>query len=105
MTTNTSILLSFLKLGNREFLSGETLATEHGISRVAINARIKKLGQSGIVFEAVPRRGYRLAKELLPFEDRIIEPDLSFLERDEPSLFSNGRQVCVLTIKGGIENS
>ena len=63
MTTNTSILLSFLKLENREFLSGETLATEHGISRVAINARIKKLTQSGIVFEAIPRRGYRLAEE------------------------------------------
>ena len=76
MTTNTSILLSFLKLGNREFLSGETLATEHGISRVAINARNQKLGQSGIVFEAVPRRGYRLAKEPAQLHADLLQAHL-----------------------------
>lgn len=73
MTTNTSILLSFLKLENREFLSGETLATEHGISRVAINARIKKLTQSGIVFEAIPRRGYRLAEEPAQLHSDLLQ--------------------------------
>jgi hypothetical protein len=66
--------------------------------------KVKRVDGDEIFFMR-PWDGYRLAKELLPFEDRIIEPDLSLLERDQPSLFSNGRQVCVLTIKGGIENS
>ncbi len=63
MTANPSILQSFLEAGKDTFISGEELARRHGISRVAIHARIKKLEQSGIMFEAVPRRGYRLASE------------------------------------------
>ena len=56
------------------------------------------------VFFMRPWEGYRLGRDLLPFENWIAEPDFSFLERDEPSLFPTGRQVCMVTIKGEIQS-
>lgn len=71
MDTNAAILQTLLQAEDEEYLSGETLAKEHGISRVAVNARIRKLKHSGIRFKAVPRRGY-----LLQAEPAELHPDL-----------------------------
>lgn len=68
---NPAILRSFMDFGVPSYLSGEVLAEEHGVSRVAIHSRIKKLEQSGIHFEAVPRKGYRIASE-----PTALHPDL-----------------------------
>lgn len=65
--------------------------------------KVKRVDGEEIFFMR-PWDGYRLSRELLLFEDRIVEPDFDFLELDEPSLFPNGRQVCVVTIKGDIES-
>ena len=61
--SNSQILQAFLKAGPDVYYSGEALAQELSISRVAVHARIKKLEQSGIRFDAVPRKGYRLLAE------------------------------------------
>ena len=68
---NAAILRSFLDARQGDYLSGEALAEGHGVSRVAIHSRLKKLEQSGIHFDAVPRKGYRLASE-----PPILHPDL-----------------------------
>jgi len=63
MVTNASILQAFLDAGPEVHLSGESLAEKLGVSRVAVHARIKKLEQSGIHFQATPRKGYQLVDE------------------------------------------
>jgi BirA family biotin operon repressor/biotin-[acetyl-CoA-carboxylase] ligase len=81
MTTNAAILQSFLQADIEQFLSGEALAMEHGISRVAVNARIHKLEQSGLQFEAVPRRGYRIISEPLELHPDLLEAHLHSQEQ------------------------
>ena len=61
--SNSRILEAFLKAGSDTYLSGESLAKELSISRVAVHSRLKKLEQSGIQFKAIPRKGYRLLSE------------------------------------------
>ena len=73
MNTNVAILQSFLQADTEQFLSGEALAMEHGISRVAVNARIRKLGESGLQFEAVPRRGYRIKSKPRRLHSDLLE--------------------------------
>lgn len=62
-TSNSQILQTFLNAGPDVYHSGEALAQELSISRVAVHARIKKLEQSGVLFDAIPRKGYRLLAE------------------------------------------
>jgi len=81
MTTNAAILQSFLQGDIEQFISGEALATGHGISRVAVNARIRKLEKSGLKFEAVPRRGYRIKSEPLELHPDLLEAHLHSQEQ------------------------
>ena len=56
-------LLRLLALG--EFLSGEHLASELGVSRTAVWKKLKKLqADYGLEIHAVKGRGYRLANPL-----------------------------------------
>ena len=59
---DTIVLESFLKSAP-EFLSGARLAERLGVSRVAVHARLDNLRDLGFNFEAVKRRGYRMAGE------------------------------------------
>ncbi len=54
-----SILRAFLEAGGAA-VSGDDLAGELGVSRVAIWARLGRLRREGFAFEASPRKGYRL---------------------------------------------
>lgn len=54
-------LLSLLRAG--EFVSGEAIAAELGISRAAVGKRVDGLKRRGFVVTAAPRRGYRLDGE------------------------------------------
>lgn len=47
---------------SREYVSGEVLSTELGVSRAAINKHIKKLKEMGYFIDSVPNKGYRLAE-------------------------------------------
>ncbi len=76
MTTNAELLQSFLQAEEGQYLSGQALAKQHGISRVAVNSRIRKLGEAGLQFEAVPRRGYRLQEEPEELHPDLLEAHL-----------------------------
>ena len=76
MIKNAYILQSFLKAGKEEYISGETLAKEHKISRVAINGRIRKLEETGLHFEAAPRRGYRLQEDPAELHTDLLQAHL-----------------------------
>lgn len=54
-----SILRAFLD-AEGEAVSGDRLARELGVSRVAIWARLARLRREGFAFSAAPRKGYRL---------------------------------------------
>jgi BirA family biotin operon repressor/biotin-[acetyl-CoA-carboxylase] ligase len=56
---DSSILRAFLA-ADGEPVSGDRLAKELGVSRVAIWARLERLRAAGFVFAAAPRKGYRL---------------------------------------------
>lgn len=56
---DSSILLAFLEAGD-EPVSGDRLAKELGVSRVAIWSRLERLRAAGFAFEASTRKGYRL---------------------------------------------
>jgi BirA family biotin operon repressor/biotin-[acetyl-CoA-carboxylase] ligase len=56
-----TILRALLGRGAGEFVSGNKLATELGISRVAVWQHMRKLRAQGFRFEAIRSRGYRIA--------------------------------------------
>ena len=58
---DSSILLAFLQAG-KEPVSGDRLAKDLGVSRVAIWSRLERLRQEGFVFQASTRKGYQLVQ-------------------------------------------
>ena len=59
------------RLKNGEWLSGEELAGELGLSRAAVSKQVAVLKRQGYLVEAAPKRGYRLLEtpdSLLPAE-------------------------------------
>ncbi len=75
------ILKRLLEAGGG-LVSGEELALELGVSRVALHKRIKRLVEMGIPIEAEERRGYRLSEE----PDLLI-PEVILAYMDEDCLF------------------
>ncbi len=64
-------LLKLLRRQGGEYLSGEAISRALAVSRSAVWKQIRQLREQGYVIEAVPSRGYRLAKtpdSLLPAE-------------------------------------
>jgi len=55
-------LLACFKEAPGEFVSGERLSRELGISRTAVWKRIRRLEEEGYIFESVPRHGYKLVR-------------------------------------------
>jgi hypothetical protein len=45
--------------------------------------------------------GQQTATVMQRYRSAIVEPDFSVFSTSEPSLFANGRQVCLVTLKGG----
>lgn len=62
-------ILEVLKNNNEEFISGEKLSKEFGISRAAIWKYMKALKEEGYKIESVSKKGYRLdnAPDLLTY--------------------------------------
>jgi hypothetical protein len=46
--------------------------------------------------------GRQTALALERFADRIIEPDISVFDANEGSVYPNGRQIALVTLKGGL---
>ena len=68
-------ILNILRNSKDEYISGERLSEELGITRAGIWKHIKNLKESGYVIESISNRGYRLVstpdiidgEEILPF--------------------------------------
>ena len=67
------IVLKLLREHTEEFLSGEAISRQAGVSRAAVWKAVEQLRQEGYGIESVPNRGYRL--ESAP--DRVREGELS----------------------------
>lgn len=63
--------------------------------------QVKRVDADEVLFIR-PWDGSRLVRELQPYEDRIKNPHFEILLENEPSLFANGRQVCMLSLKGDV---
>ncbi len=60
-------------LSDAECHSGETLAQQLGVTRVAINKSIKKIEQMGLVIDAKHGRGYQLQKKIELLDQKQIK--------------------------------
>lgn len=79
--TSKSAVLSELERCRGEYISGEELARQLGISRSAVWKAIEELRREGCSVEAVTRRGYRLAagSDILSAEGiRLLLPQDTF---------------------------
>lgn len=70
MTNLKSKVLKLLKESN-DFLSGEKISEEFGVTRAAIWKSINSLREDGYEIESIPRRGYRLltSPDILTYEE------------------------------------
>ena len=67
------IVLKLLREHTEEFLSGEAISRQAGVSRAAVWKAVEQLRQEGYGIESVPNRGYRL----LSAPDRVREGELA----------------------------
>ncbi|MBQ4616357.1 MAG: biotin--[Mailhella sp.] len=58
------LLISYSR---QDWISGETISAELGISRAAVGKHIASLREEGNIIEAAPRRGYRLISQADPW--------------------------------------
>ncbi|HLO01913.1 MAG TPA: biotin--[acetyl-CoA-carboxylase] ligase [Symbiobacteriaceae bacterium] len=70
-------LLDLLTAAGRDWVSGEAISTQLGISRAAVWKQIEALRAEGYEVEAAPRRGYRLAARPDKLSVREIEAGLT----------------------------
>lgn len=73
--TAQTILLRQLK-HSRDYLSGEVLSRELGVSRTAVWKLISRLRAAGFAIDAVPSRGYRLLSAPEQLDAQIISDEL-----------------------------
>lgn len=66
------VILKALLEANTNFVSGNLLATELGISRVGVWARLEKLREEGFGVEAIRHRGYRLTGEPSALNENLM---------------------------------
>ncbi|KAF0094210.1 MAG: BirA family transcriptional regulator biotin operon repressor / biotin-acetyl-CoA-carboxylase ligase [Puniceicoccaceae bacterium 5H] len=84
--TDVTILQSLLTAKD-DFVSGNDLAQQLGISRVGVWARLEKLRESGFVVEAVRHRGYRLMEEPRRLNEPLLLAYLASAESQVPVFF------------------
>lgn len=70
------ILDILVSRGQQDWLSGETLSAELGISRAAVSKHIAALREEGSIIESVPRRGYRLVSQADPWAADDVQKGL-----------------------------
>lgn len=71
MSVNSRKVLEILRTSNN-YISGEVISANLGVSRSAVWKSIEKLRRKGYIINAVPNRGYRLSEGIdLPVSDEI----------------------------------
>lgn len=83
---DTYILKALLE-NKSEFVSGNVLAKELGVSRVAVWARLEKMREHGFEFKAVRHRGYRMVNEPEGLNASLIRAHLALLDPKAKILF------------------
>ena len=63
------IVLKLLREHTEEFLSGEAISRQAGVSRAAVWKAVEQLRQEGYGIESVPNRGYRLTRVMMIVQD------------------------------------
>ncbi len=81
MTTDARILLALLRAGP-DYISGETIAADLGVTRVGVHARLEKLRGHGFEIEAARHKGYRLIGEPAQLHPAWIEALLAEAGRE-----------------------
>ncbi|MBU5439930.1 biotin--[acetyl-CoA-carboxylase] ligase [Tissierella sp. MSJ-40] len=77
-------ILKLLKNNKEEFLSGEKISEEFGVTRSAIWKYINTLKEEGYEIESVSRKGYRIISEpdILTYEEVENDLNTSFIGRN-----------------------
>lgn len=77
-------ILKLLKDNKGEFISGEKISEQFGVSRAAIWKYINALKEEGYEIESVPRRGYRIVSspDILTYEEVKEYLNTRFIGRD-----------------------
>lgn len=70
---NTDKLLMLFDEAGEQFLSGESISRELGVSRTAVWKNIHKLQEQGYSFEASRKLGYRITGRPDPLEASVLE--------------------------------
>jgi BirA family biotin operon repressor/biotin-[acetyl-CoA-carboxylase] ligase len=79
---DSSILLAFLQSAKNP-VSGDRLAKDLGVSRVAIWSRLERLRQEGFVFKASTRKGYQLVQVPESLHASLLDAQLRLLKVSE----------------------
>lgn len=79
------ILTRLLEAGD-QYVSGNTLAEELGMSRVGVWARMEKLRNQGFDFDAVRHRGYRISREPDSLNPLLLRAKLAVASAKPPAL-------------------
>ncbi len=80
MRNTDIVILKALLTSRSEYVSGNQLAQELGISRVGVWARLEKLREMNFSLEAVRHRGYRLLQEPVDLNEDLIRAYLEIFE-------------------------
>lgn len=81
------IILRSLLASRNKYVSGNLLAKKVGISRVGIWARLEKMREHGITFDAVRHRGYRISQEPEELNASLIRAYLALENSDAKIVF------------------
>ncbi|MDP0500307.1 MAG: biotin--[acetyl-CoA-carboxylase] ligase [Verrucomicrobiota bacterium JB022] len=87
MSQTDVIILKSLLTAKGDFVSGNDLAQQLGISRVGVWARLEKLRESGFAVEAIRHRGYRLLEEPRRLNEPLLQAYLELAEARIPVFF------------------
>ena len=90
MNLDAQVLVCFLR-ARGQFLSGNAIGEELGLSRVSIHNHLETLKKSGFVFSAIRNRGYRLEREPEAFHPVLFEALLA----ENPLPFYKGGYLAV----------
>jgi len=72
----------FQRLDDREFMSGEALAAELGVTRAAVWKAVEQLRELGVRLDAQTQRGYRLAAGVSALDPARIEAQMPAAVRE-----------------------
>lgn len=87
MSSPDVVILKTLLESHPGFVSGNQLASELGISRVGVWARLEKLREADFGFEAIRHRGYRMVQQPTMLNEQLIQAYLESYRHPVPIIY------------------